>query len=189
MERDLTIMQAKIGKSFEEFHVGSNFHLIQKTERPRQNSLACFPRFRIPRFSACRRFHRWSFAWSSFQRVRRTSVLRKLDHANDHRRLSQALKRRAWVFKTEQQFILARWRFVRSMMTFKALQEESITSGESYLLIQFNKVEGLERFGNCQCSAETILTVHRFRCYPWTQATTSTVRASAKMTQQSQSPW
>jgi hypothetical protein len=82
----------------------ARIHLIQKTERPRQNSLACFPRFRIPRFSACRRFHRWSFAWSSFQRVRRTSVLRKLDHANYHRRLSRALKRRAWVFKTEQQF-------------------------------------------------------------------------------------
>src|ERR1041385_780767 len=32
---------------------------------------------------------------SSFQRVRRTSALRKLDHANDHRRLSRVLKRRA----------------------------------------------------------------------------------------------
>jgi len=72
--------------------------------------MSCFRKLQKPRFSACWRFHRWSFAWSSFQRVRRTSALRKLDHANDHRRLSRALKRCASAAKTARPLTFVRSR-------------------------------------------------------------------------------
>ena len=103
IERELTVYadEREDRQLFEELPGWFGFFTITLLSQQSQDRVRtrykCLLSFRSPRFSACGRFHRWSFGWSSFQRVRRTSALRKLDHANDHRRLSRALKRCASV--------------------------------------------------------------------------------------------
>jgi hypothetical protein len=140
IERELTVYadEREDRQLFEELPGWFGFFTITLLSQQSQDRVRtrykCLLSFRSPRFSACGRFHRWSFGWSSFQRVRRTSALRKLDHANDHRRLSRALKRRAWVFKTEHPIHIGATEVCEEYDDVqKPFKEESITSGKSYL--------------------------------------------------------